>query len=45
MMGEISENGTKVLNEINEFTRKVTGSGRAFAEMGRTGSRVLDGYV
>ena len=45
MMGEVSENGTKVLNEINGFTRKVIGSGRAFAEMGRTGSRVLEGYV
>ncbi len=44
-MGELSENDVKILEEINELTEKIIKSGRAFAVIKRTRSRVLEGYA
>ncbi len=45
LMGELSENDEKMLEEINELTEKLIASGRAFAVIKRTRSRVLEGYA
>ncbi|WP_449462263.1 DNA double-strand break repair nuclease NurA [Tardisphaera miroshnichenkoae] len=44
-MGELSENDVKIIGEINELTEKIVKSGRAFAVIKRTRSRVLEGYA